>query len=196
MEGEGVPQIRGRTPSVRREGLFGAGKALVPSDARTQRNLGGYTDDGAKTVIPSKAYAKISTRLVPNQDPAVIARLVEGHVRRLLPKSVACKFDVLSPGQPWLADYRHEIFQKAMASLEKVFAKKAVFIREGGSIPFVAQINALLKIPCVLLGFGLPDENAHAPNEHLSLDNYFGGLRSVALFYKDLGIEDGRSGSA
>jgi acetylornithine deacetylase/succinyl-diaminopimelate desuccinylase-like protein len=148
---------------------------------------GGYTGPGEKTVIPSKARAKLSTRLVPHQDPEEIARLVEGHVRRVLPKTVNVKFDILSKGQPWLADYRHEIFQKAIASLEKGFSKKAVFIREGGSIPFVAQIHSLLKIPCVLLGFGLPDENAHAPNEHLSLENYFGGLRSVALFYKELG---------
>jgi len=148
---------------------------------------GGYTGKGEKTVIPSKAFAKLSTRLVPGQDPKKIARLVEGHVRRLLPKSVTCKFDVLSTGEPWVADYRHEIFGKALTSLEKGFGKKAVFVREGGSIPFVSQMHSLLKIPCVLLGFGLPDENAHAPNEHLSLDNYFGGIRSTALFYQDLG---------
>lgn len=150
---------------------------------------GGYTGHGEKTVIPAKASAKLSTRLVPNQDPARIARLVEGRVRQALPKTVDCKFDVLSIGQPWLADYSQPIFRKAIDSLERGFAKKAVFIREGGSIPFVAQMHSLLKIPCVLLGFGLPDENAHAPNEHLSLENYFGGLRSVALFYKDLGTD-------
>ena len=153
---------------------------------------GGYTGKGEKTVIPSKAYAKISTRLVPHQDPKKIARLVEGHMRRLLPKSVMCKFDVLSAGKPWLADYRDEIFRMAITSLETGFGKKAVFIREGGSIPFVAQMHSLLKIPCVLLGFGLPDENAHAPNEHLSVENYFGGLRSVALFYKELGQNGAR----
>ncbi len=148
---------------------------------------GGYMGLGQKTVIPSKAYAKLSTRLVPNQDPDKIARFVEGHIRRLLPKCVGVRFDVLSKGQPWIANHRHEIFRKAIASLEKGYGKKAVFIREGGSIPLVAQMHSLMKIPCVLLGFGLPDENAHAPNEHLSLENYFGGLRSVALFYKALG---------
>ncbi len=154
---------------------------------------GGYTDRGAKTVIPSVAYAKMSTRLVPNQNPDKIARLVEGHIRRVLPKSVRVKFKVLSKGRPWIADYRQGIFQKAIASLEKGFGKKAVFIREGGSIPFVAQMQSLFKIPCVLLGFGLPDENAHAPNEYLSLENYFGGIKSVALFYRDLGA-NGNSG--
>jgi acetylornithine deacetylase/succinyl-diaminopimelate desuccinylase-like protein len=147
---------------------------------------GGYTDDGAKTVIPSKAFAKLSTRLVPHQNPAKIARLVEGHLRRALANSVTCKFEVLSMGAAWVADHREPIFAKAIRGLEKGFGKKAVFIRGGGSIPFVAQMDQMFKIPCVLLGFGLPDENAHAPDEHLALDNYFGGIRSVALFYKSL----------
>jgi acetylornithine deacetylase/succinyl-diaminopimelate desuccinylase-like protein len=149
---------------------------------------GGYTGDGAKTVIPAKAYAKLSTRLVPHQDPEKIARLVEGAIRRSLPRTVSCEFRVLSSGHPWLADYDHPIFGKAISALEKGFGKKAVFIREGGSIPLVEQIERMFRIPCVLLGFGLPDENAHAPNEFISLDNYFGGMKSVALFYEDVAV--------
>ena len=147
---------------------------------------GGYTGEGAKTVIASQAYAKFSTRLVPNQDPAKIAKLVEKYVRKLLPKTVTCKFEVLSTGKPWVAPYSHPIFQKAIHALESGFGKKAVFIREGGSIPFVTQMHDTFNVPCVLLGFGLPDENAHAPDEHIALDNYFGGIRSVALFYDQL----------
>jgi acetylornithine deacetylase/succinyl-diaminopimelate desuccinylase-like protein len=147
---------------------------------------GGYTGEGAKTVIPSKAYAKFSTRLVPNQDPAKIAKLVERHIRKLLPKSVTAKFEVLSTGKPWVAPYSHPIFQKAIQALEAGFGKKAVFIREGGSIPFVTQMHDTFKVPCVLLGFGLPDENAHAPDEHIALENYYGGIKSVALFYEQL----------
>ncbi|HUI75304.1 MAG TPA: dipeptidase [Candidatus Acidoferrum sp.] len=148
---------------------------------------GGYQGEGAKTVIPSRAYAKFSTRLVPNQDPYKIAKLVEKHVRKLLPKSVICKFQVLSTGKPWVAPFHAPIFQKAQAALEKGFGKKAVFIREGGSIPFVTQMHDTFKIPCVLLGFGLPDENAHAPDEHIQLENYFGGIKAIAHFYADLG---------
>jgi len=148
---------------------------------------GGYLGEGAKTVIPAKAYAKISTRLVPDQDPAKIARLVEKYIRKILPKTVHCKFDVLSMGKPWVAPYTHPIFQKALHSLEAGFGRRAVFIREGGSIPFVTQMHDTFKVPCVLLGFGLPDENAHAPDEHLTLENYFGGIKSVALFYEELG---------
>jgi len=147
---------------------------------------GGYTSEGAKTVIASKVYAKLSTRLVPNQDPAKIAKLVEKQIAKLLPKTVSHEFQVLSTGKPWVAPYTHPIFQKALHALEKGFGKKAVFIREGGSIPFVTQMSETFKVPCVLLGFGLPDENAHAPDEHIALENYFGGIKSAALFYEQL----------
>ena len=113
---------------------------------------GGYTGEGAKTVIPSKAHAKLSTRLVPNQDPAKIAKLVERHVRKLLPKTVTCKFEVLSTGKPWVAPYSHPIFQKAIHALEAGFGKKAVFIREGGSIPFVTQMHDTFKVPVRPIG--------------------------------------------
>src|SRR5271163_3406030 len=147
---------------------------------------GGYLGEGAKTVIPSKAYAKFSTRLVPNQDPHKIAKLVEKHIRKLLPKTVKCKFQVLSTGKPWVAPYHAPIFKIAQGALEKGFGKKAVFIREGGSIPFVTQMHDTFKVPCVLIGFGLPDENAHAPDEHLALENYFGGIKAIAHFYSGL----------
>jgi len=147
---------------------------------------GGYIGEGAKTVIPAKAWAKFSTRLVPNQEPAKIAKLVEKHIRKLLPKTVRCKFEILSMGKPWVAPYTHPFFEAAHTALEKGFGKRAVFIREGGSIPFVTQMYDTFKVPCILLGFGLPDENAHAPNEHIYLENYFGGIKAVAQFYKEL----------
>lgn len=147
---------------------------------------GGYISEGAKTVIPSKAYAKISTRLVPDQEPEKIAKLVEKHIRKLLPKTVTCKFEVLSTGKPWVAPYDHPYFEAAHKALEKGFGKRAVFIREGGSIPFVTQMHDTFKVPCILIGFGLPDENAHAPDEHLLLENYFGGIKAAAYFYEEL----------
>jgi acetylornithine deacetylase/succinyl-diaminopimelate desuccinylase-like protein len=147
---------------------------------------GGYISEGAKTVIPSKAFAKISTRLVPDQDPERIAKLVEKHIRKLLPKTVTCKFEVLSMGKPWVAPYDHPFFEAAHKALERGFGKRAVFIREGGSIPFVTQMYDTFKVPCILIGFGLPDENAHAPNEHLLLENYFGGIKATAYFYEEL----------
>jgi acetylornithine deacetylase/succinyl-diaminopimelate desuccinylase-like protein len=147
---------------------------------------GGYTGEGSKTVIPSKAYAKFSCRLVPIQNPDKITRAVERHIRKLLPKTVTCKFDIHSTGKPWVAPFTHPFFEVAHKALEKGFGKRAVFIREGGSIPFVTQMYETFKVPCVLIGFGLPDENAHAPDEHLSLENYFGGIRAMAHFYQGL----------
>jgi acetylornithine deacetylase/succinyl-diaminopimelate desuccinylase-like protein len=147
---------------------------------------GGYQGEGAKTVIPSKAFAKFSTRLVPNQNPAKIAKLVEKHIRKLLPKTVHCKFEVLSQGKPWVAAYQAPIFHVAQQALQEGFGKKAIFMREGGSIPFVTQMYDTFKVPCVLIGFGLPDENAHAPDEHLALDNYCGGIKAIAHFYEGL----------
>jgi acetylornithine deacetylase/succinyl-diaminopimelate desuccinylase-like protein len=147
---------------------------------------GGYQSEGAKTVIPSRAYAKFSTRLVPSQNPRKIAKLVEQHIRKLLPKTVICKFETLSTGKPWVAAYHAPIFHVAQTALQKGFGKKAVFIREGGSIPFVTQMHDTFKVPCVLIGFGLPDENAHAPDEHLSLENYYGGIKAIAYLYEGL----------
>jgi acetylornithine deacetylase/succinyl-diaminopimelate desuccinylase-like protein len=147
---------------------------------------GGYMGEGSKTVIPSKAHAKFSCRLVPNQSPDKITKMVEKYIRKLLPKTVTCKFTVHSTGKPWVAPFTHPFFEVAHEALEKGFGKRAVFIREGGSIPFVTQMHDTFKVPCVLIGFGLPDENAHAPDEHLSLENYFGGIRAVAHFYQGL----------
>ena len=149
---------------------------------------GGYMGEGAKTVIPAKAWAKFSTRLVPDQDPDTIANQVEKYIRNLLPNTVECTvFETLSKGKPWVAPFTHPYFKAAQRALEHGFGKKAVFIREGGSIPFVTDMHDTFKVPCILMGFGLPDENAHAPDEHISLENYFGGIKAVANFYQDLG---------
>jgi len=97
------------------------------------------------------------------------------------------KLEVLSTGKAWVAPYHHRFFEVAHQALEKGFGKRAVFIREGGSIPFVTQMHDTFKVPCILMGFGLPDENAHAPDEHIRLENYFGGIRAMAEFYRGLG---------
>ena len=148
---------------------------------------GGYTGEGAKTVLPAKAHAKISCRLVPNQDPKKITRLIERHLKKLTPNTVRLEFCVHSLGKPWVAPYTHPFFQAAQKALQKAFGHRAVFIREGGSIPLIPDIQDTFKIPVILLGFGLPDENAHAPNERIDLGNYQNGILSVAYFLKELG---------
>ena len=148
---------------------------------------GGYTGEGAKTVIGSKATAKFSTRLVPDQHPDKIVKLVEKHIHRIAPPSVKVSFRLLSTGKPWCAPFDHPVIQAGKRALEKGFGKKTVFIREGGSIPLVTTMYEQFGKPCVLLGFGLPDENAHAPNERLNLENYLKGILSIAYFYQEVG---------
>lgn len=147
---------------------------------------GGYTGEGAKTVLPAKAHAKISCRLVPNQDPEKISQIFERHLKKLTPNTVKLKFHVHSLGKPWVAPYTHPFFQAAKKALKKGFGHRAVFVREGGSIPLIPDIQDAFKIPVILMGFGLPDENAHAPNERMDLGNYQNGILSVAYFLKEL----------
>ncbi len=147
---------------------------------------GGYTGEGAKTVLPSKAFAKISMRLVPDQDSGAVAKMFERHIKRIAPKTVSVKVRALHGGEPALTPIDSPGVQAAVAALEKGFGKRPLYQREGGSIPIVVQFKRILGLDTVLLGFGLPDENAHAPDEHLSLDNFFGGIRTAIHYYNEL----------
>ncbi|MEW6510475.1 MAG: dipeptidase [Bacteroidota bacterium] len=147
---------------------------------------GGFTGEGAKTVLPSKASAKISMRLVPNQTAAKAAKLFEQHIRKIAPKTVKVMVRNLHGGEPAITPIDSPGVQAAVAALEKGFGKKPLYQREGGSIPIVVQFKQLLGLDTVLLGFGLPDENAHAPDEFLNLDNFYGGIRTSVHFYNEL----------
>ena len=147
---------------------------------------GGFQGEGAKTVIPALAHAKLSCRLVPDQTPESVGRKVEAFVREVAPKEVKLDFKYLHGGLPWVADITHPSFAACVRALEKGYGTKTYFIREGGSIPFVRTIADATKKPCLLLGFGLPDENAHAPNEWLDLGNYQRGIKSCAYLYDEL----------
>jgi acetylornithine deacetylase/succinyl-diaminopimelate desuccinylase-like protein len=147
---------------------------------------GGFTGEGAKTVLPSQASAKISMRLVPNQSSEKIARLFERHIKKIAPKTVSVQVHSLHGGEPALTPLDSPGVVAAVRALELGFGKKPLFQREGGSIPVVVQLKQLLGLDTVLLGFGLPDENAHAPDEFLSLDNFYGGLRTSIHFFNEL----------
>jgi acetylornithine deacetylase/succinyl-diaminopimelate desuccinylase-like protein len=147
---------------------------------------GGYTGEGAKTVLPSKAYAKISMRIVPDQTSDKTAKMFEKHLKKIAPKTVQLKVRALHGGEPAITPIDSPGVQAAVAALEKGFGKKPLYQREGGSIPIVVQFKKLLGIDTVLLGFGLPDGNAHAPNEFIVLDNFFGGIRTCLHFYNEL----------
>ncbi len=147
---------------------------------------GGFTEIGSKTVIPSEAHAKVSIRLVPDQNPTEIETLFEEYVKKISPEEVNIQIKRMHGGDPFISDITHPAFKAASKALEKGFGKKAVFIREGGSIPIVNDMCEVLKINCLLIGFGLPGENAHAPNEWLDLENYRLGIESVIHLYKGL----------
>ena len=147
----------------------------------------GFIGEGAKTVLPGRAMAKVSMRLVPNQNPAKIARLFTQCIKRLCPKTVRLKITEISGrGMPWLGPTDHPAMQAMAQAIQKGFGKKPVFTRTGGTIPIVATFTRLLKAPSLLMGIGLPDENAHAPNEKLDLDNLHHGMLSAAYLWNEL----------
>jgi acetylornithine deacetylase/succinyl-diaminopimelate desuccinylase-like protein len=147
---------------------------------------GGFTGEGAKTVLPSKASAKISMRLVPDQKASKAAKLFEKHIKKIAPKSVTVSVRYIHGGEPAITPIDSPGVMAAVAALEKGFGKKPLYQREGGSIPIVVQFKQLLGLDTVLLGFGLPDENAHAPDEFINLNNFFGGIRTSLHFFNEL----------
>jgi acetylornithine deacetylase/succinyl-diaminopimelate desuccinylase-like protein len=148
--------------------------------------VSGFTGDGAKTVIPAVAMAKVSMRLVPNQDPDRIAGLFEAYLKKVTPKSVDMTVTRMHGGKPWLTEYDGAFIQAAGRAIELGFGKAPVFCREGGSIPVVSTFKEELGLPAVLFGVGLPDENAHAPNERLDLGNFHNGIISAAYLYAEI----------
>jgi acetylornithine deacetylase/succinyl-diaminopimelate desuccinylase-like protein len=149
--------------------------------------LAGFTGEGAKTVIPATAMAKVSMRLVPNQDPDRVADLFEAYLKKVSPKTVDVKLTRMHGGKPWMTDFDNRYVQAAARAIERGFGKTPVFNREGGSIPVVSTFQQELGVPSVLFGVGLPDENAHAPNEKLDLGNFHGGVIASAYLYEELG---------
>ena len=148
---------------------------------------GGYQGEGSKTVLPSKAYAKISCRLVADQDHREISRLLGEHLKRIAPPQVRVETKTLHGGQGILIDRNAPPMKVAAAALEKAFGSRPVFIREGGSIPVVASLKHLLGIDTVLMGLGLSDDNLHAPNEKFYLPNFYRGIEASIHFMTLLG---------
>ncbi|OWY22417.1 dipeptidase [Sphingobacteriales bacterium UPWRP_1] len=146
---------------------------------------GGYTGQGAKTVLPSKAYAKISMRLVPNQNPAKIARLFAKHFESIAPTSVMVKVTELHGGEPAVTPTDSIGYKAAAKAMQATFGKMPIPTREGGSIPIVALFEKALKAKTVLLGFGLDTDAIHSPNEHYGLFNYYKGIETIPYFYKE-----------
>ncbi|HYU48837.1 MAG TPA: dipeptidase [Candidatus Limnocylindria bacterium] len=147
---------------------------------------GGFQGEGAKTIIPASAHAKISCRLVVNQEPDKIYELVREHILRAAPEGCRVEVTNLGGGLPSLTPMDHPATQAAVRALEATFGQRPVFIREGGSIPVCASFASILGLPVVLLGFANPDCNAHAPNESMILANYETGIRTIVRYWDEL----------
>jgi len=153
--------------------------------------LSGFTGEGAKTVLPAVSMAKVSMRLVPNQDPDKIAKLFEDYVRAVAPKTVEVTITRMHGGKPGMTSYDNPFVQAAGRAIERGFGRAPVFTREGGSIPVVSTFQEELGLPSVLFGVGLPDENAHAPNEKLDVGNFHNGIIASAILYQEIASIDG-----
>ncbi len=145
---------------------------------------GGYTGEGAKTVLPSKANAKISMRLVPNQSSEKISKLFQKHFESVAPKSVKVKVTAHHGGEPVVVSIDSIGYKAASKAMEETYNKKPVPTRSGGSIPIVALFKKELGLDSILFGFGLDSDALHSPNEHYGLFNYYKGIETIPLFYK------------
>jgi acetylornithine deacetylase/succinyl-diaminopimelate desuccinylase-like protein len=145
---------------------------------------GGYTAEGTKTIIPSKAYAKISMRLVPHQDHHKIAALFADHFKKIAPDCVKVKVDALHGGQAYVSPSNHPAYKAAVKAYEATFGKRPVPVRSGGSIPIIAAFEQILGIKSILMGFGLESDAIHSPNENFPLFNFFRGIETIPYFYK------------
>ena len=148
---------------------------------------GGFIGAGGKTVIPAKASAKISMRLVPDMRPDEIFKLYSDFVQSIVPKGIEIKIKSFSMADPIVINTDNKYVKASTAAMKDVFNKETVFIRSGGSIPIVADFEKHLKIPSVMMGFGLPDDNLHAPNEKFHIPNFYRGIESIILFFQRLG---------
>src|SRR5437660_10679755 len=148
---------------------------------------GGFTAPGAKTVIPARAAAKVSMRMVPNQDPDDILNRYTKMVKKLTPKGIQTSIKVWSKGPACVVSTDNKYIEAATQALHDTFKKDTVFIRSGGSIPIVTDFQDVLKIPSVMMGFGLPDDNLHAPNEKFHIPNFYRGIETICRFFEKLG---------
>lgn len=145
---------------------------------------GGYTGEGAKTVLPSKAFAKISSRLVPNQDHSKIEKLFKEHFEHIAPKYVKVKVEYLHGGQAYVCPIDIKAYKAAEKAYEKTYGKLPIPVRSGGSIPIISTFEQILGLKSVLMGFGLESDAIHSPNENYPLQQFFNGIETISYFYK------------
>src|SRR3954452_7248984 len=176
----GIPKVAGET------GYSTLERVWARPTFEVNGLLSGFTGEGAKTVLPAVAMAKVSMRLVPDQRPDKVAEQFEAYLKKVAPKTVDVKLTRMHGGKPWMAEFDNKYVRAAGRAIEQGFGKPPVFNREGGSIPVVSTFQEELGVPSVLFGVGLPDENAHAPDEKLDLGNFHNGIIASAYLYQEI----------
>jgi acetylornithine deacetylase/succinyl-diaminopimelate desuccinylase-like protein len=149
--------------------------------------VGGFQAPGAKTVIPARGSAKVSMRLVPNQDADDIFKKYSDYVKKITPKGIQTNIKILSKGPACVVNTDNPYARASVEAMHEIFGKDTVYIRSGGSIPIVTQFDKDLKIPSIMMGMGLPDDNLHAPNEKFHIPNFYRGIESIIRFFQILG---------
>ena len=171
--------------------LFGE-KGFTPNEHRAARPTfeingltSGYQGEGSKTIVPSYASAKITMRLVPNQNAAKILRIVAQHFKKLCPETMKIKVELGHVADPYIVSPKGRLAKAALKSLKSAFGHEPVLLREGGSIPIVEHFTQILKVDTYLLGLALPDDNLHSPNEKIDLEVFTRGIKMSAHLWKN-----------
>ncbi|UCC26016.1 MAG: dipeptidase [Gemmatimonadales bacterium] len=180
LAGVGAPALSGE------EGFSTLERLWIRPTCEVNGLLSGYTGEGAKTVLPARAMAKVSFRLVPDQKPGRVAELLRTHLEKVAPEGVRVQVVELHGGEPWRANPSGPLFEAASTALEEAFGTKPVLMGEGGSIPIVGDFEKVLGAPVLLVGFSLPGCNMHAPDEWLTVDNFQTGIASLTRLYEEL----------
>ncbi|MMZ63942.1 hypothetical protein D1872_262320 [compost metagenome] len=147
---------------------------------------GGFQGEGTKTVLPKEAHAKITCRLVGDQDPQDVIDKIEAHLHAHLQPGATLEVKATEKARAFTIDPADPMLQKAADAYERIYGTRALFTKDGGSIPIVETLSRVLSAPSVMMGFGLPDENLHAPNEHFNLENFDKGLLTIVEYLKSL----------
>ena len=176
----GIPEVFGE------EGYSSLERSWARPSCDVNGIFGGYTGEGTKTIVPSWGAAKVSMRLVPNQDPEKIADSFTKYIEQIKPSGVEVEVTAHQGADPVLLETEGPIVESAMSAMEDIW-QRPVRVREGGSIPIISTFSRVLQVPVILIGFGLSDDRLHSPNEKFNISNYYGGIRSVARMLDILG---------
>lgn len=185
--GENYTETTGVTETVSEQGYDAKEHTMARPTFEINGMYGGYQGEGTKTIIPSSATAKITCRLVPNQEPEIIQQLLVDHIKRVTPAGVTVdvKLEKLS-SKAYMVEPNHPLIQTAANCYKKAFEKEAVFVRMGGSIPVVEWLDKLYNIPIILLGFGTPEDRLHSPNESFPLDSFDKGMETIVYYWDEV----------